>query len=61
LESENPMVYAEGFIYLPFHDALYFVIVTLMTVGYGDINPTTVLGQIINMTMIVVTLIIVPS
>ena len=33
-----------GFQPLKFHDSFYFVIVTLSTVGYGDINPTTTQG-----------------
>ncbi|KZO91976.1 hypothetical protein CALVIDRAFT_601812 [Calocera viscosa TUFC12733] len=31
---------------LSFQDALYFTIVTIETIGYGDIVPTTVFGQI---------------
>jgi hypothetical protein len=37
----NRYVLKEGFSYLLFNNALYFVIVTLITVGYGDINPTS--------------------
>jgi voltage-gated potassium channel len=34
-------------------DALYFGIVTIATVGYGDIHPTTVTGKIITLFMII--------
>jgi hypothetical protein len=39
--KENRYVLKEGFDFLLFNNALYFVIVTLITVGYGDINPTS--------------------
>eukprot|EP01132_Coremiostelium_polycephalum_P006626 gene6626-8198_t len=31
---------------LQFHETVYFLVVTLATVGYGDIYPSTALGQI---------------
>ena len=35
-------VFLEG---LPLVDALYFSVVTVTTVGYGDVHPTTTLGN----------------
>ncbi|EGC30996.1 hypothetical protein DICPUDRAFT_40636, partial [Dictyostelium purpureum] len=31
---------------LQFHETIYFLVITLATVGYGDIYPSTALGQI---------------
>ena len=39
------MMYLEG---LSFTNALYFSIVTISTVGYGDITPTTELGKVVS-------------
>jgi hypothetical protein len=38
---------------LSFLDAFYFSIVTIATVGYGDIHPTTVLGKILSILLII--------
>lgn len=38
---------------LSFMDAFYFSIVTIATVGYGDIHPTTTLGKILAIGLIV--------
>ena len=39
--TENRYVLKDGYTFLLFNNALYFVIVTLITVGYGDINPSS--------------------
>ena len=38
---------------MPFLDALYFTIVTVGTVGYGDIHPITAAGKVLAILMIV--------
>jgi len=35
-------------------DAIYFTIVTISTVGYGDIHPTSVAGKIFGIVMIII-------
>ena len=32
---------------MPFTDALYFTFVTGLTIGYGDLVPTTLLGRLV--------------
>ena len=43
-----------------YHDALYFLMVTVSTVGYGDISPQTVPGRMIIIMMISVFLLQIP-
>ena len=45
---------------LKFHSSLYFVVVTLSTVGYGDIIPESALGQVMVIFIIAVTIAIIP-
>lgn len=45
---------------LNFDDMLYFIVVTLSTVGYGDISPSTVFSRLVGMGIIVYFLIMVP-
>ncbi|BBN17112.1 protein MpBK2A [Marchantia polymorpha subsp. ruderalis] len=45
---------------ITFWEAFYFLIVTVSTVGYGDITPKTVLGQLVTIVTIVVALTILP-
>lgn len=37
-------------------DYFYFTVVTLSTVGYGDISPSTVIGQVVVLTAIIITI-----
>ncbi|KAG6574504.1 Calcium-activated potassium channel slowpoke [Phytophthora cinnamomi] len=46
---------------LQFHDSLYFVLVTVSTIGYGDITPRTLLGHIFVIVMIIGIFTIVPA
>lgn len=46
---------------LYFHDALYFVVVTLFTVGYGDINPSSNSSWICTLLLIWITIILMPT
>ena len=43
------------------HVSLYFVIITLLTVGYGDINPTNTISKCIVMFIIVFTIFFIPK
>jgi len=38
---------------MPFHEVIYFVVVTISTAGYGDITPKTTQGQFIVIGMII--------
>ncbi len=46
---------------LPFHHSVYFVVVTIATVGYGDIVPETEAGKMLVIAIIVVTFVLVPK
>ncbi|DAZ98735.1 TPA: hypothetical protein N0F65_003791 [Lagenidium giganteum] len=43
-----------------FHQAVYFVFVTISTVGYGDITPHTTASQMVVMFMLIVVVTIIP-
>jgi voltage-gated potassium channel len=43
-----------------FGDAFYFTVVTLSTVGFGDITPTTVGGRWVTVLMIISGIILIP-
>ncbi|KAL4152524.1 hypothetical protein PRNP1_009453 [Phytophthora ramorum] len=46
---------------LQFHNSLYFVLVTVSTIGYGDITPRTELGHVFVIVMIIGIFTIVPA
>jgi hypothetical protein len=46
---------------LTFIDALYFIVITFSSVGYGDFSPVTGLGEIVTIVLILFTIYIVPS
>ena len=37
---------------LPLTDAIYFSVVTVATVGYGDIHPATTVGKVLAIVLI---------
>eukprot|EP00958_Prasinococcus_capsulatus_P030363 scaffold8080_cov417-Prasinococcus_capsulatus_cf.AAC.3 len=43
------------------HDALYFVIVTVTTIGYGDISPATAVSRMMTVAIIVVVFVVLPN
>ena len=45
---------------LPYIDAMYFIVVTVTTLGYGDISPVTFGGKIVVMFSIVISAVAVP-
>ena len=46
--------------HLTFFDAFYFIVVTISTVGYGDVAPTTWMSKMVVALMIAVTIVIIP-
>ena len=42
-------------------DSMYFMVITMTTVGYGDINPESGTGQIFDCIIMMCTLIILPQ
>ncbi|KAJ6251706.1 calcium-activated potassium channel alpha chain [Anaeramoeba flamelloides] len=45
---------------LKFHDAIYFLVITISTVGYGDISPQTTYGRIFMIVVVLTFLIVMP-
>lgn len=58
--EDDRYIFVDGHTKLMFNNALYFVVVTLITVGYGDINPMSTLGKITALMILAQTIIIVP-
>ena len=50
-----------GMSHLQFHDALYFTIVTVATVGFGDIYPLSVAGKFLVIILIATTIVIISN
>ena len=44
-----------------YSQAVYFIMITVSTVGYGDYSPYTSFGQIVTMLILIVTIIMVPA
>jgi len=44
-----------------YYTGMYYMLVTIATVGYGDITPDSVLGRFSAMLMIVIAIIMVPQ
>ena len=43
-----------------FHDAIYFLVVTISTVGYGDITPSTAAGRMTVVLIILTAIVLIP-
>lgn len=55
------MTFDDSFGFIYFHDALYFVVVTLFTVGYGDINPEQNLSKLCCLILIILVVVLMPQ
>lgn len=46
---------------IAFHDAIYLTIVTISTVGYGDMSPVSLLAKVTICCMLAVVFVVVPQ
>ena len=46
---------------IDYHDSIYFLIVSLTTVGYGDLNPESFPARIVVIVIILITIVIIPK
>ena len=46
---------------LAFGDCVYFIIVTMGTIGYGDISPRSLLGNTVCMVVIIICMVYIPN
>ena len=60
LNNDGEIVFTDSHTRFYFHDSFYFCVVTLITVGYGDLNPSNELSKILSMVIIIVTIVLVP-
>lgn len=59
VENRERKITDSNFIQL--HDSVYFVIVTLATVGYGDEIPMTEFGRVVVLIIIFLTIVLIPA
>eukprot|EP00659_Diplonema_papillatum_P010372 gene10372-15972_t len=45
---------------ITFGDSVYFMVVTMSTVGYGDISPSTALGKVVMILLIMTAIVLIP-
>lgn len=58
--AENNVANYDGLV-TNFLDAIYFIIVSFTTVGYGDISPKSQFGKVVVMAMIIVGIAVIPN
>jgi len=44
-----------------FHEMVYFTVVTLATVGYGDVTPQSEEGRVCVIVLIIIVLVVIPK
>lgn len=58
--GKQPGPYSSEYELMPFHDAVYFVIVSVTTVGYGDVKPMSLVGKFVSVFMIMFSFVVLP-